>query len=145
MKWVTREDAKVDRIACPWLIRRFVDKDAEFLYVPADQVMSVARRERAIPYDVPGVELGHVDGRCSFESILHKYGLVNDPALVELVKIVHAADVEADIDSSPEGRGLQAIAKGFSILHGKNDHRKIEMETPMYDALYAWCRERAKI
>lgn len=145
MKWVTREDAKVDRIACPWLIRRFVDKDAVFLYVPADQVLSVARREGANPYDVPGVELGHVDGRCSFESILHKYGLGNDPALVELAKIVHAADVEADIDSSPEGRGLQAIAKGFSILHGKNDHRKIELETPMYDALYAWCRERAKI
>ena len=145
MKWVTREDAKVDRIACPWLIRRFVDKDAEFLFVPGDEVMSVARREGAVPYDVPGVELGHVDGRCSFESILHKYGLGNDPALVELARIVHAADVEADIDSSPEGSGLQAIAKGFSILHGKNDHRKLEMETPMYDALYAWCQERSKI
>lgn len=145
MKWITREDAKVDRIACPWLIQRFVDKNAEFLYVPADQVMSVAQRESAIPYDVPGVELGHVDGRCSFESILHKYGLGNDPALVELAKIVHAADVDEDIDTAPEGRGLQAIAKGFSILHGKNDHRKIEMETPMYDALYAWCREMAEI
>src|SRR3990170_8538692 len=141
MKWVTREDAKVDRIACPWLIRKFIDKDAEFLFVPADEVMSVARREGAIPYDVPGVELGHVDGRCSFESILHKYDLKNEPALAELAKIVHAADVEADIDLSPEGCGLQAIAKGFSILHGKNDHRKMEMETPMYDALYAWCRE----
>lgn len=97
------------------------------------------------PYDVSGVELGYVDGRCSFESILHKYGLGNDPALVELARIVHAADVEADIDSSPEGRGLQAIARGFSILHGKNDHRKIEMETLMFDALYAWCRESAKI
>lgn len=145
MKWITREDAKVDRIACPWLIQRFVDKNAEFLYVPADQVMSVAQRESAIPYDVPGVELGHVDGRCSFESILHKYGLGNDPALVELAKIVHAADVDEDIDTAPEGPGLQAIAKGFSILHGKNDHRKIEMETPMYDALYAWCREMAEI
>jgi hypothetical protein len=145
MKWVTREDAKVDRIACPWLIRKFIDKEAEFLFVPADEVMSVARREGAIPYDVTGVDLGHVDGRCSFESILHKYGLGNDPALVELAKIVHAADIEADINSSPEGRGLQAIAKGFSFLHGNNDHRKIEMETPMYDALYAWCRERAEI
>ena len=144
MKWVTREDAKVDRIACPWLIRKFVDPDAEFLFAPADEVMSVARREGAIPYDVPGVELGHVDGRCSFESILHKYGLGNDPALVELAKIVHAADVEADIDSSLEGRGLQAIAKGFSILHGKNDHRKIALESPMNDALYAFCLERAK-
>jgi hypothetical protein len=144
MKWVTREDAKVDRIACPWLIRKFVDPDAEFLFVPADEVMSVARREGAIPYDDPGVELGHVDGRCSFESILHKYGLGNDPALVELAKIVHAADVEADIDTSPEGRGLQAIAKGFSLLHGRDDHRKIALESPMYDALYAFCLERAK-
>ena len=144
MKWVTREDAKVDRIACPWLIRKFVDPDAEFLFVPAGEVMSVARREGAIPYDVPGVELGHVDGRCSFESILHKYGLGNDPALVELAKIVHAADVEADIDTSPEGRGLQAIAKGFSLLHGRDDHRKIALESPMYDALYAFCLERAK-
>ena len=144
MKWVTREDAKVDRIACPWLIRKFVDPDAEFLFVPADEVMSVARREGAIPYDVPGVEVGHVDGRCSFESILHKYGLGNDPALVELAKIVHAADVEADIDTSPEGRGLQAIAKGFSLLHGRDDHRKIALESPMYDALYALCLERAK-
>ena len=144
MKWVTREDAKVDRIACPWLIRKFVDPDAEFLFVPADEVMSVARREGAIPYDVPGAELGHVDGRCSFESILHKYGLGNAPALVELAKIVHAADVEADIDTSPEGRGLQAIAKGFSLLHGRDDHRKIALESPMYDALYAFCLEREK-
>jgi hypothetical protein len=144
MKWITREDAKVDRIACPWLIRRFVDKDAKFMYVPVDQVLSVAEREGAIPYDVPGVELGHVDGRCSFESILHKYGLGNDPALVELAKIVHAADVDEDIDSSPEGRGLQAIAKGFSLLHGRDDHRKIVLESPIYDALYTFCLERVK-
>ena len=97
------------------------------------------------PVQRPRRRVGPCRRALSFESILHKYGLGNDPALVELAKIVHAADVEADIDSSPEGRGLQAIAKGFSILHGKNDHRKIEMETPMYDALYAWCRERAKI
>ncbi len=144
MKWVTREDAKVDRIACPWLIRRFVDRDAEFLYVPADQVSTVARREGAIAYDVPGVELGHVGRRCSFESIMARYGLDGDPGLAELARIVHAADVEADIDSSPEGRGLQAIAKGFSILHGRDDHRKIELETPMYDALYAWCQQKAR-
>lgn len=144
MKWITREDAKVDRIACPWLIRRFVDKDAEFLYVPADQVMSVAQRESAIPYDVTGVELGHVDGRCSFESILHKYGLGNDPALVELAKIVHAADVDEDIDTAPEGRGLQAVAKGFSLLYGRDDHRKIVLESPIYDALYTFCLERVK-
>ena len=97
-KWVTRENAKVDRIACPWLIRRFIDRDAEFLYVPADAVMAVAEREGAIPYDVPGVEFGHVDGRCSFESILLKYGLAGDPALRALARIVHAADVAADIE-----------------------------------------------
>jgi len=144
MKWITREDAKVDRIACPWLIRRFIDKNAEFLYVPAEQVLSVARREGAIPYDVPGAELGHVDGRCSFESIMVKYGLTGDPGLSELARIVHAADVDSDIDTSPEGRGLQAIAKGFSILHGRDDHRKIALESPVYDALYAFCQERAK-
>lgn len=143
MKWVTREDAKVDRVACPWLIRRFVDPNPEFLYVPPDQVMDVAKREGAIPYDVPGAELGHVDGRCSFESILLKHGLSGDPGLKQLARIVHAADVSTDIDISPEGRGLRAIAQGFSLLHGRDDHRKIELETPMYDALYEWCRKRA--
>lgn len=143
MKWITRENANVDRIACPWLIRRFVDADAEFLYVPADQVMAVAEREGAIPYDVPDVELGHVDGRCSFESIMRKYDLMGDQGLVELARIVHAADVKADIDTSPYGRGFKAIAYGFQILHGKDDHRKIELETPMYDALYAFCGTQA--
>ncbi len=144
MKWVTREDAKVDRVACPWLVRRFVDPDAEFLYVPADQVLTVARRDGAIPYDVPGVELGHVQGRCSFESIMVKYGLTGDPGLVELARIVHAADVERDIETSAEGRGLQAIARGFSLLYGRDDHRKIALESPVYDALYAFCLDRAK-
>jgi hypothetical protein len=142
MKWVTRENAKVDRIACPWLIRRFIDKDAEFLYVPADEVPAVAERERAIPYDVAGVELGHVDDRCSFESIMLKYGLTGNAALVEVAKIVHAADVLADIDTAPEGRGLKAIAHGFSLLFGRHDRSKIELESPMYDALYAWCQHR---
>lgn len=140
MKWVTRENAKVDRIACPWLITRFVDEDAEFLYVPREAVMEVAEREKAIPYDVPDVELGHVAGRCSFESIMLKYGLTNDPALVLMAKIVHAADVEADLGTSPEGAGLKAIAHGFAIIYGLDDHRKIELEKPMYDALYAWCQ-----
>jgi len=144
MKWVTREDAKVDRVACPWLIRRFVDPKAEFLYVPPDQVMAVAEREGAIPYDVPGAELGHVDGRCSFESILLKHGLSGDPGLANLARIVHAADVSSDIDSSPEGRGLRAIAQGFSLLHGREDHKKLELEMPVYDALYEWCRRKAE-
>ena len=142
MKWITREHANVDRVACPWLIKRFVDQDAAFLYVPADQVMAVAEREGATPYDVPNVELGHVDGRCSFESIMLTHNLMNDAGLVELAKIVHAADVSADIDTSPYGRGLKAIAYGFAQLHGKDDHKKIELETPLYDALYAFCQQQ---
>jgi hypothetical protein len=144
MKWITRENAKVDRIACPWLVRRFVDPDAEFLFVPSDDVPEVAKREGAIPFDVKGVELGHVDGRCSFESIMLKYNLLGDPALVALAKIVHAADVSADIDAVLEGRGLKAIAHGFSHLLGRDDKKKIELESPMYDALYAWCQEQVK-
>jgi len=145
MKWVTREDANVDRIACPWLIRRFIDPNAEFLFAPADQVTAVARREGATPFDIPGVELGHVDGRCSFESIIVKHGLGGDSGLAALAAIVHAADVSADIDLTPEGRGLRAIAEGFSLLHGREDHRKIELESPMYDALYEWCRKKAQV
>ena len=142
MKWVTRKNANVDRIACPWLIKRFVDPDAEFLYAPADEVMEVAAREGAIPYDVKDVELSHVDGRCSFESILVKYELT-DPALQLLAKIVHGADVAADIGIVPEAAGLKAIAHGFALVHGESDHLKIELETPMYDALYAWCQKQA--
>jgi len=139
MRWITRKNANVDRVACPWLIRRFVDQDAEFLYVPADQVLAAAEREGAIPYDVPGVELGHVAGRCSFESIILKYG-IRDAALDRLALIVHGADVASDIDIVPEARGLKAIAYGFARVHGDDDHEKIRLETPMYDALYAWCQ-----
>lgn len=139
MKWVTRQNASVDRIACPWLIKRFIDLEAEFLYVPASEVLAVADREAATPYDVAGVELGHVDGRCSFESILLKYGL-DDPALERLAKIVHGADVSADIEITPEAAGLKAIAHGFAMVHGNEDHLKIQLETPLYDALYAWCQ-----
>jgi len=139
MRWVTRKNANVDRIACPWLIRRFVDSEAEFLFVAPDEVLPVAEREQAIPYDVPGVELGHVDGRCSFESIMVKYAL-EDPGLKRLAQIVHGADVSADRASCPEAAGLYAIANGFALVHGMDDHRKIQLETPMYDALYAWCQ-----
>jgi len=141
MKWVTRKNASVDRIACPWLIKRFIDADAEFLYVPAPEVTSVAERDGAIPYDVGGVELGHVDGRCSFESIIQKYGL-KDAALDRLALIVHGADVSAEVGITPEAAGLKAIAHGFAMVHGEGDHRKIELETPMYDALYAWCQHQ---
>ena len=139
MKWVTRQNASVDRIACPWLIRRFVDPEAEFLYVQASLVTEVADRSAAIPYDVAGVELGHVDGRCSFESIILKYGL-EDPALDRLAAIVHGADVAADVGLTPEAAGLKAIAHGFAMLHGDDDHLKIKLESPLYDALYAWCQ-----
>ena len=141
MKWVTRKNANVDRVACPWLIKKFVDPDPEFLYVPTEEVMAVAESEDATPYDVKGVELGHVDGRCSFESIMVKYGL-KDPALDRLAQIVHGADVAADRDICPEAAGLYAIAHGFALVHGDDDHRKIELETPMYDALYAWCQKQ---
>jgi len=142
LKWITRKNASVDRIACPWLIKKFVDADAEFMYVPADEVMTVAAREGATPYDVKNVELGHVDGRCSFESIIVKYGL-DDPGLKRLAQIVHGADVKADRAACPEAAGLYAIANGFAMVHGEEDHRKIELETPMYDALYAWCQAEA--
>jgi hypothetical protein len=139
MKWVTRQNANVDRIACPWLISKFVDADAEFLFVPADEVRAVAEREGALPFDVPDVELGHVAGRCSFESIIARYE-IKDPALDLLAKIVHGADVSRDRDIVPEAAGLYAIANGFALLHGEEDHEKIRLETPMYDALYTWCQ-----
>ena len=139
MRFVTRKNAVVDRIACPWLIRRFLDKDAEFLYVAAEDVARVARERDAVPFDVEGVELGHVDGRCSFESILLKYGL-DDPALERMARIVHGADVEADLSSAPEAAGLKAVAMGFRRLYGDRDHEKLEAQLGLYDALYEWCR-----
>lgn len=141
MKWVTREHAKVDRIACPWLIRRFVDPQAELLFVPGDQLMAVAEREEAIPYDVPNVELGHHGKRCSFEAILNRYGLESDPALVLLGKIVNGADTDNSLWNQPEGPGLQAIADGFRRLGFRDDHETLESESIVYDALYAYCQE----
>ncbi len=142
MKWVTRENASVDRIACPWLIKRFIDLDAEFLYVSKDQVLAVAESEGAHSYDAPGAEYTHRDGKCSFEALVEDFDLTGDPGVVRLAEIVHAADVSEDANAAPEGAGLSAIAHGFSLLHGKEDHRKIELESPMYDALYAWCRQQ---
>lgn len=141
MRWVTRKNANVDRIACPWLIRRFVDPTADFLFVPAGEVVAVAGQTGATPFDVEGAELGHVDGRCSFESILLKYDL-NDPVLRLLGRIVHGADIPADISIEPEAAGLRAIAYGFATNLGDDDHAKIRQEGPVYDALYAWCRRR---
>lgn len=138
MKWITRSHVHVDRVACPWLITRFIDSEAEFLFVPASQIEKVATESGAIPYDTPGAELGHVDGRCSFESIIVKYGL-KEPGLLRLAKIIHAADVEEDIDSDPIARGLEAIASGYS-LRFPQDLENIENQFEVYDALYAWCR-----
>jgi len=138
MKWITRSHVHVDRVACPWLITRFVDSDAEFLFVPKNQIEKVAKETGAIPFDAPGVELGHKDGRCSFESMLLKYDL-KDPGLLRLAKIIHAADVEADIDSDPIARGLEAIASGYS-LRFPDDLENLEAQFEVYDALYAWCR-----
>lgn len=138
MKWVTREHVKVDRVACPWLIRKFVDPPAEFVFVPADQVAAVAQREGAIPFDVAGAELGHHDGRCSFEAIVAKYG-VTDPAVALLAQIVHGADVSEDLYGRPEAAGLKAIAEGFRRLGLRDDHDILDKESIVYDALYAYC------
>ncbi len=139
MRWVTRKNAAVDRIACPWLITRFIDPEAEFLYVNTEEVDRVALEQGARPFDVDGAELGHVAGRCSFESILVEYGL-EDPALRRLGEIVHGADIESDPARAPEASGLKAIALGFRKLYGERDHEKLEAQIPMYDALYAWCQ-----
>lgn len=138
MKWVTRSHVHVDRVACPWLIKRFVDNEAEFLFVPSSQVKKVTSDTGAIPFDAPEVELGHHEGRCSFESIMLKYEL-KDPALARLAKIVHSADVAPDIDKDPIARGLEAIAVGYSLRYS-SDETNLEYQFEVYDALYAWCR-----
>jgi hypothetical protein len=143
MKWITRERVKVDRVACPWLIKKFVDPDAQFFFVPADKVMEVAKREGAIPFDVPGAELGHHEGRCSFEAIVARYG-ITDPALQLLAQIVHGADVDQDLYGRPEAPGLEAIAEGFRYLNLRDDHEILAKEAVVYDALYAYCQQQVK-
>ncbi len=144
MKWITREHVKVDRVACPWLIKKFVDKDAEFFFVPADQVMEEAKRLSATPYDVKDVELGHHGKECSFEAVLKKYTLTDDPALVLMGKIVNGADTDNSFWNQPEGPGLNAMAEGFRHLGFKNDHEINAAEWIVYDALYAYCQEMIK-
>jgi hypothetical protein len=140
VKWITRERVKVDRVACPWLIKKFVDPEAQFLFVPVDQVLEVADQEGAIPYDVKGVELGHHGQACSFEAILKKYDLISDPALVLLGKIVNGADTDNTLWHQPEGSGLNAIAEGFRHLGYQDDHEQNAAEWIVYDALYAYCQ-----
>lgn len=144
MKWITRENVKVDRVACPWLIRKFVDPGAEFYFVPAEQVKSEAQQLGAIPFDMPGVELGHHGKECSFEAILKKYKLTGNAALVLLGKIVNGADTDNSLWQQPEGPGLKAIAEGFRHLNFRDDHEINAAEWVVYDALYEYCKEMMK-
>lgn len=144
MKWVTRAKAKVDRIACPWLIRRFIDAEAEFLFVPADKVMEVAGKEGAIPFDVPGVEFGHHGKECSFDALVKKHKLDRDPALVLLARIVNGADTDNTLWNQPESAGLKAVAEGFRHLGYKDDHAMLAAEAIIYEALYAYCQETVR-
>lgn len=138
MKWVTRSHVHVDRVACPWLISRFIDSEAEFIFVPKSQIEQVVKETGAIPFDAPNVQLGHKDGKCSFETIIEKYGLT-DSALLRLARIVHAADIEADLYTDEIAPGLEAIAVGYS-LRFPDDTENLRRQFDVYDALYAWCR-----
>ncbi|HEV8524689.1 MAG TPA: chromate resistance protein ChrB domain-containing protein [Terriglobales bacterium] len=143
MKWITRKNVKVDRVACPWLIRRFVDPDAEFLFVPEDSLLEAAGRERATPYDAPRLSeviLNHRGERCTFEAIVEDYRL-QDPALGRLALIVRAADVKGQEHVASEGLGLRAVAEGFAAL-GVPDEEKLARQFPVYDALYAYCKTK---
>jgi len=140
MKWVTRERPKIDRIACPWLIARFIDDAPEFLYVPAGEVLAVAEATGAVPYDIPGVEMGHVGELCSFDAFLAKHQL-DDPALQQLAAIVRGADTSR-LDLTPQSAGLYALSLGLS-QNFTNDHEMLAHGMVMYDALYAWCRSKA--
>jgi hypothetical protein len=143
MKWITREHVKVDRVACPWLIKKFVDEEAEFAFVPSDQVMEIAKSEGATPFDVPGVELGHKGPMCSFNAIVEKYK-ITDPAIELLARIVNGADADLATYNRPEAPGLQAIAEGFRHLGFADDHEILANEFIVYDALYAYCQQKTK-
>lgn len=142
MKWITREHPKVDRVACPWLIQRFVDRDAEFLYVPPDRVAAEAARTGATPYDVAGAELGHHGAECSFDAFVHKYALDHDPAMAHLARIVRGADT-ADKAIAPESVGLEAVLDGLRAIHHPDDQAQRQASIPVMDALYAYCQAKA--
>ena len=141
MKWITRERPKIDRIACPWLIKKFIDKEAEFLYVPKEDVTRVAKEKNAIPYDIAGVELTHVGDLCSFDTIIAKYQL-KDPALKKMAEIVRAADTDT-LEKSPQAPGLLAITLGLSAIY-TNDHEMLKIGMEIYEALYVWCQSLTK-
>ncbi len=140
MKWVTREHPRTDRIACPWLIRKFIDPEAEIVYVSKDDVLGYAEREGATSFDAPGAKYAHgSDGTCSFETLVAAYK-ITDPAVLLMVQVVHGADVSEDIGATPQSAGLMAIADGFALLD-VDDQRQLELELPVYDALYAWAQQ----
>lgn len=141
MKWVTRARPKTDRVACPWLIRRFIDKEAEIVYVPPGDVLAYAEREGARSFDADGADYAHRGAMCTFEVLIEDYGLASDPALVRLARIVHAADIEGEQHTDPLGPGLLAIGLG-SLDVEPDDHRLLERESFVYDALYAWCQRQ---
>jgi hypothetical protein len=143
MKWITREHPRVDRVACPWLVERFVDTQAEFIYVPADQVASEAQRRGATPYDVQDVELGHKGPECSFDAFVHKYGLATDPAMVYMAKVIRGADT-ADKTVTPESQGIEAILDGLRQLHYPDDQKQRQASRPVLDALYAYCQTKVE-
>jgi hypothetical protein len=140
VKWVTREHPKTDRIACPWLIHKFIDADAEIVFVPADDVLAYATREGAISFDAPDARYTHRNGKCTFEVLVDEYRIA-DPAIGVLALVVHGADVSTDRDVTPQSRGLEAIADGFALLD-IDDQRQLELELPVYDALYAWAQQQ---
>ena len=142
MKWVTRERVKVDRVACPWLIRKFIDPEAEFLFEPADRVLETAERERAISFDAPGARYTHREGKCSFEVLIEEYG-IEAPGLSRLARIVHGADIAGDIGVTAESAGLKALAEGFQMVC-RDDFEAQERQWPVYDALLAWCAGQDK-
>lgn len=145
MRWITRERIKVDRVACPWLIRKFIDPQAEFFFVPPTEVMERARALDAIPFDVPpqpGVKFCHRGGKCTFEVLVEEYGIA-DPAVGRLARIVHGADIVGEESATPQSAGLKAIAEGFAET-GRDDFERLEKQFPLYDALYAWCQKQAQ-
>ena len=143
MKWITRARPKTDRIACPWLIAKFIDPAAEILYVPADQVLEAAGREEAISFDAPGARYTHRDDKCTFEVLIDEHNLDEDAALTRLARIVHAADIESDLNTDPAGPGLLALGLGGLDVEA-DDHQLLERASFVYDALYAWCARQVQ-
>ena len=143
MKWITREHPRVDRVACPWLIEKFVDQRAEFIYVPPDQVMTEAQKRGATPYDVRDVELGHHGAECSFDAFVHKYDLDKDPAMRYMAKVIRGADT-SDKTLAPESQGVEALLDGLRHMHFPDDQRQREASKPLLDALYVYCQKKVE-